>query len=88
MYVCLCKGVTSQTVSEVVAAGASTTKKVAKACGAGSECGRCRRTVQAIIKAAPVAGDERLREEQTSQDERLREEQTRRNTVTNRRFSS
>src|ERR1700757_435591 len=36
MYVCLCKGVTSQTVSEVAAQGALTTKKVAKACGAGS----------------------------------------------------
>jgi bacterioferritin-associated ferredoxin len=59
MYVCLCKGVTSQTVSDVVAQGASTTKKVAKACGAGSECGRCRRTVQAIIKAALVAPETR-----------------------------
>jgi bacterioferritin-associated ferredoxin len=56
MYVCLCKGVTSQTVTEVVAGGASTTKKVAKACGAGSECGRCRRTVQAIIKAGSGSG--------------------------------
>jgi bacterioferritin-associated ferredoxin len=59
MYVCLCKGVTSQTVSDVVAQGASTTKKVAKACGAGSECGRCRRSVQAIIKAALVAPETR-----------------------------
>ena len=52
MYVCLCKGVTSQAVADAVAAGATTTKKVAKACGAGSECGRCRRTIQAVIKAA------------------------------------
>jgi bacterioferritin-associated ferredoxin len=59
MYVCLCKGVTSQTVFEVVAQGASTTKKVAKACGAGSECGRCRRTVRAIIKAALSAPETR-----------------------------
>jgi len=59
MYVCLCKGVTSQTVSDVVAQGASTTKKVAKACGAGSECGRCRRTVQEMIKAALVASETR-----------------------------
>lgn len=59
MYVCLCKGVTSQTVSELVAQGASTTKKVAKACGAGSECGRCRRTVRAIIKAALMAPETR-----------------------------
>jgi bacterioferritin-associated ferredoxin len=51
MYVCLCTGATTQQVAEAVAAGASTTKKVATACGAGGECGRCRRTVRAIIEA-------------------------------------
>ncbi len=54
MFVCLCHGVTSQTVADAVAAGASTTKQVAKACGAGSECGRCRHTVRAIIEATPA----------------------------------
>jgi bacterioferritin-associated ferredoxin len=52
MYVCLCVGVTSQTVVDAVAGGASTSKQVAASCGAGSECGRCRRTVRAIIAAA------------------------------------
>jgi bacterioferritin-associated ferredoxin len=51
MFVCLCLGVTSHTVGDAVAAGANTSKKVAEACGAGSECGRCRRTVRAIIDA-------------------------------------
>lgn len=51
MFVCLCVGVTSHTVGDAVAAGASTSKAVAEACGAGSECGRCRRTVRAIIEA-------------------------------------
>jgi bacterioferritin-associated ferredoxin len=51
MYVCLCAGVTNQTVAQEVAAGASTSKQVADACGAGAECGRCRRTVRAIIEA-------------------------------------
>jgi len=36
-------------VGEAIAAGASTTKDVAQACGAGADCGRCRRTVRAII---------------------------------------
>ena len=36
MYVCLCVGATSQTVSDAVAAGASTSKEVAAACGAGA----------------------------------------------------
>lgn len=52
MYVCLCLGVTSQTVADAVATGATTSNEVAKACGAGSQCGRCRRTVRAIIDAA------------------------------------
>jgi bacterioferritin-associated ferredoxin len=49
MYVCLCVGVSNSAVADAVAAGASTTNEVAAACGAGSECGRCRRTVRAII---------------------------------------
>jgi bacterioferritin-associated ferredoxin len=49
MWVCLCNGITSQMVADAVAAGASTTKDVAQACGAGADCGRCRRTVRSII---------------------------------------
>lgn len=51
MFVCLCTGVTSHVVNEAVAKGASTSKQVAAACGAGSDCGRCRRTVRTIIEA-------------------------------------
>lgn len=54
MYVCLCTGVTSQVVVDLVAAGADTSKKIADACGAGADCGRCRRTVRAIIAAGHV----------------------------------
>jgi bacterioferritin-associated ferredoxin len=57
MYVCLCVGVTNQAVADVVIAGASTSKQVAAACGAGSECGRCRVTVRAIIEAQRGAGE-------------------------------
>ena len=56
MFVCLCVGVTSHVVNDVVAAGASTSKEIAQACGAGSECGRCRRTLRAIIEAHSVDG--------------------------------
>ncbi|HTX95498.1 MAG TPA: (2Fe-2S)-binding protein [Mycobacterium sp.] len=52
MYVCLCVGATSHTVSEVVAQGASTSREVAAACGAGGDCGRCRHTLRAIIAAS------------------------------------
>ena len=52
MYVCLCVGATNQTVSDAVAGGASTSKEVAAVCGAGGDCGRCRRTLRAIIAAS------------------------------------
>lgn len=52
MYVCLCTGATTQAVTDAVARGATTSKQVAAQCGAGLDCGRCRRTVQAIIAAA------------------------------------
>jgi bacterioferritin-associated ferredoxin len=39
-------------VSDAIACGASTSKEVAAACGAGLDCGRCRRTLRAIIEAA------------------------------------
>ncbi len=59
MYVCLCSGATSGLVGSVVAAGASTTKEIAAACGAGLECGRCRRTLRAIITAHTEADGSR-----------------------------
>ncbi|OBK17034.1 bacterioferritin-associated ferredoxin [Mycobacterium asiaticum] len=51
MFVCLCNGITSQAVADAVAAGATTCNQVAAACGAGDDCGRCRRTVRAIISS-------------------------------------
>lgn len=51
MFVCLCMGVTSHDVTEIVANGARTSKQIAEACGAGGDCGRCRRTLRAIIEA-------------------------------------
>ncbi|KUH75073.1 (2Fe-2S)-binding protein [Mycolicibacterium novocastrense] len=51
MFVCLCMGITSHDVSECVANGARTSKQIAEACGAGGDCGRCRRTLRAIIAA-------------------------------------
>ena len=52
MYVCLCVGATNQTVSDAVARGACTSKEIAAACGAGGDCGRCRRTLRAILAAS------------------------------------
>ncbi|MCV7322136.1 (2Fe-2S)-binding protein [Mycolicibacterium confluentis] len=57
MYVCLCVGVTSHTVADAVADGACTTNDVAQKCGAGADCGRCRRSIRAIIESADPSVD-------------------------------
>jgi bacterioferritin-associated ferredoxin len=59
MFVCLCHGVTSQEVTSAIESGACTSKQVAKMCGAGSDCGRCRRTVRAIIETMQVSSERR-----------------------------
>jgi bacterioferritin-associated ferredoxin len=51
MFVCLCNGVTSQVVADAIAGGATTTNQIAAACGAGSDCGRCRRTLRKLLGA-------------------------------------
>jgi len=50
MFVCLCTGAQSRR-HDVVANGAKTSKQIAEACGAGGDCGRCRRTLRRIIEA-------------------------------------
>jgi bacterioferritin-associated ferredoxin len=49
MFVCLCNGITGQVVAEAIADGASTTNQIAAACGAGADCGRCRRTLRLLL---------------------------------------
>jgi bacterioferritin-associated ferredoxin len=57
MFVCLCLGVTNQQVTSAVRAGACTSQQVANACGAGSDCGRCRRNLREIIASTGLGGE-------------------------------
>ena len=41
MIVCLCRGVSDRTVHALIAAGAETRDEVRRACGAGTDCGKC-----------------------------------------------
>ena len=51
MFVCLCTGTTHHAVTALVASGASTSGQIGDACGAGTDCGRCRRTLRELIEA-------------------------------------
>ncbi|MFJ1895429.1 MULTISPECIES: bacterioferritin-associated ferredoxin [unclassified Streptomyces] len=49
MYVCSCFGVTEQQVRKHAEAGACTPRQIASACKAGTDCGGCVRTIQAML---------------------------------------
>ncbi|MGW2176987.1 (2Fe-2S)-binding protein [Streptomyces sp. NPDC001732] len=49
MYVCSCFGITEKQVKEHADAGACTPRQIASACKAGTDCGGCVRTIQAML---------------------------------------
>ncbi|MEU1366180.1 (2Fe-2S)-binding protein [Streptomyces sp. NPDC005803] len=49
MYVCSCFGVTEQQVRKHAEEGACTPRQIASACKAGTDCGGCVRTIQAML---------------------------------------
>ena len=49
VWVCLCRAVTSGTIAEVVEGGARTVRQVSEACGAGTDCTKCTRTIRVLI---------------------------------------
>ncbi len=49
MIVCLCHGVSDRTIDEAVHDGCRTVRQIGRACGAGTDCGACKRQVKAIV---------------------------------------
>lgn len=50
MIVCLCHGVNDRTIRACVEDGADTVREVGRRCGAGTDCGSCRRTIKQVIQ--------------------------------------
>jgi bacterioferritin-associated ferredoxin len=50
MWVCFCRAVNSKAIQDAIDDGARSLKAVSDACGAGTDCGGCRRTIQTMIK--------------------------------------
>ena len=48
MIVCLCLGISDRAIAAAVEAGATGADAIAGATGAGSDCGCCRETIEAI----------------------------------------
>lgn len=54
MIVCHCEGVASTTIEAVILSGASSVDEVGDRCGAGSGCGTCWPTIEAMLSGQPV----------------------------------
>jgi bacterioferritin-associated ferredoxin len=53
MIVCHCVRVTETAIDAAIAAGAATVTDVAGRCRAGSRCGSCHRSIEALLAASP-----------------------------------
>jgi bacterioferritin-associated ferredoxin len=57
MIVCVCRNVSDRAVARAIDGGARTAAEVARATGAGTSCGCCRATVEALLEArSPCEG--------------------------------
>ena len=54
MIVCICHGVNDGKIREIVRSGASTVAKVTQRCGAGGDCGACRKEIKQLINENQV----------------------------------
>lgn len=50
MIVCVCKRVSDRQILNVIQEGVSTPEGVARQCGAGSDCGSCKKAVAGLIE--------------------------------------
>ncbi|MCM2414609.1 (2Fe-2S)-binding protein [Streptomyces sp. RKAG290] len=64
MYVCSCFGITEQQVKMHAEAGACTPRQIASASKAGTDCGGCVRTIQAMLGRGACPRRELLEQKQ------------------------
>ena len=50
VWICLCEAVNSGKIIEVIDAGARTIAEVGRECGAGTDCGKCKRNIRSLIE--------------------------------------
>ncbi len=56
MIVCLCKGVSCGTIRQSIQEGASSVAEIARACGAGTDCGGCETMLEELLEEEMSAG--------------------------------
>lgn len=50
MIICHCKAVSDRDIRRTVRMGANSTTEVERLCGAGTDCGSCRPTVETVLR--------------------------------------
>jgi bacterioferritin-associated ferredoxin len=56
MFVCICRAVTLNRLLATVDSGARTLEAVEASCGAGGDCGTCRREIAELLRERPASG--------------------------------
>ena len=51
MYVCICQGITDRQILDAIERGHDSSAALANALGAGTCCGRCQETVDALVQS-------------------------------------
>jgi bacterioferritin-associated ferredoxin len=51
MIVCSCYGVSDRTILKLIEDGAETPQEIEQACGAGGDCGSCKRQVCELVES-------------------------------------
>jgi bacterioferritin-associated ferredoxin len=54
MMICHCNGISDRTVRNAVLDGADDLDQVARACGAGRDCGGCTEAIEEVLEACAV----------------------------------
>ncbi len=49
MIVCLCKGISDRTLEKIIDEGADSVAAVGRRCGAGTDCGSCKRHIAEMV---------------------------------------
>jgi|FLYM01.1.fsa_nt_gi bacterioferritin-associated ferredoxin len=49
MFVCVCKALRTQEISDIIDSGAKTVQEVSSSCGAGTDCGSCLNRLQRFV---------------------------------------
>ena len=71
MIVCLCHGVNDHKIRRVVEDGAKTVREVGRRCGAGTDCGSCRRQIKDVIESVEATQDALVAAHRTCSNARL-----------------